>query len=1096
MRRFGIIALECCVGVIAGVVLLAGIVFWRLSEGPVAIDFLVPYAEEALADFEDGNSVEVAETYLAWNAAQKAAEIRVRNAVVRGPDGEIIVSFPDVGVMLSLRALVQGSFAPTEIEIKGAAIHLVRDSDGRFKLGAGTIAVQEPEVEVAVAPPKTRDEVAGSSAALESVLEELLSEPDPSVPLAFLREVRMVGGTIELDDRRADLFWYAPEASVSLRRDTAGLAGEVDLAFEAGTEVATLNGAFLYDKSDGTLDLAARLENLPPSSIVPAAPELRPLSGFSASLGAQVSASMTLSGRVDFLRFRATLAAGDLAVAGILPEVLAVRGMEVQGRFDGPTQELFVERGSLKLGSDDDIGPEIKFEGALQVRNRIFHASGSVETADVKVDELGRYWPPIASPNGREWVLENVRRGVAESARVEVTASVPEDDLEAVEIHSVEGTLKYRGLDVHFLRPLPPITGVHGTARFDAAGMHFKPAGGRLGDLIVKSAEVKIDGFDREGPESMAIRGTIDGPVRDSLVLLNHDRLKLIDNLGIEPEDTGGFASTDLAFDFPLFADLEFDDIVLSANAKVQNASVKQVLFGQDAANGQLNVALTNTQMLLTGPVELGGVAGTVDWFEPFDSSLPTGSVIKALVPSIDNAGRERMGFDFLPYLDGPVSATIAYTVRRNLPDEVQLVANLAAARLESEALLWEKKPGVEGEIRAVIELVDDRATRIKNVELVAGDLTATGNIVMDDAGRDISEIFAERLQFGRTRVTGVHLRRLPEEIAVSIAGGTVDAQPYLSRDPSSPGQQERLVNKDAPDAPRDAFSLSARGLEALYFGDDQYLESVFFSIQQSTGGWERISLDGGIPRQFWTPPVASAETESPAEVAGETQSAKKQVSIDFRPVTGSKHRLHAKTNDMGAALRVLNVLDTVKGGVLEVRGESDGPSPAYPIKASLQARDYRLVNAPVMTRVLTFGSFTGALDTMSGAGIEFERLIGDFVLQDGVASSEVIRAYGSALGVTAKGKFDFDTQQIDIDGTVIPAYTINRVLGKIPLLGTILTGGEGGGLLGVTYSVDGNFEDPQVSVNALSALAPGFLRGIFTGEGEPVALPDEREQR
>ena len=1101
MRRIGILAAEGCIGLIAVVALVVGVVFWRLTEGPVAIDFLVPYVEEALGDIDENANVEVAETLLAWNPSQKAVEIRVRQAVARDTDGAVVASFPDVGVELSLRALAQGTFAPTEIEVTGARIYLIRDVDGRFFIGNEAIS-GTPEDEVGIGPPKNEEAVSGSSAALESALDRLMLPPDPQNPLAFLREVRIVGGTIVLEDRRANMLWYAPDASVSLRRDTAGLAGEVDLALQTGTERATLNGAFLYDKTNGTLDLAATLENLSPAAIAPVASELRPLSGFSASLGASISASMTLEGRVDFLRFTLTCGPGDLAVAGLLPEPLPVRGMEIKGRFDGPTQELVVDSGSLRLGSEDGVGPEINFDGILQVIDGVFEASGRVETANVKVDELARYWPPVASPNGREWVLENVRRGLAESAKVEVSASVPEDDLQAVKIHSVKGELKYSGLDIHFLRPMPPITGVHGTATFDASGMRFRPQGGRLENLIVQPADIRIEGFQRKGPESMTIRSVVDGPVREALLLLNHDRLKLIDGLGIRPEDTGGVMRTELNFDFPLIADLSFDDIVLSANAKVQDATVKQVLFGQDATNGQLELALTNTQMELKGPVELGGVAGTMEWFEPFDSQLPVGSVIKALVPSIDNAGRERLGFDFQPYLDGPVSASIVYTARRNLPDEVQIVANLEAAKVAVEPILWSKPPGTPGEVRAVVELVDDKATRITNIELAAGDLTASGNVLMDAAGRDISEIFADSLSFGRTAVKAVHLRRLPEQVAVSIGGGTVDAQPYLAKDPSN-SKPNSQTSSAGTEEERDAFSITTRTLDTLLFGDDQYLEAVTFSLQQSKFGWERISLDGEIPKHFWTPHVAAeaaGDDAAPESPESKDPSAgalldKKRVSIDFRPVIGSKHSLKAKTNDMGAALRVLNILDTVEGGILEVRGESDGPSPAFPIKASLQARDYRVVNAPILARVLTFGSLTGAMDTLSGDGIVFQRLIGDFVLDNGVASSEMLRAYGAAIGLTAKGQVNVDTARLDIEGTVIPAYAVNRVLGKIPVLGNILTGGEGGGVLGVTYSVGGPFEEPEVSVNPLSALAPGFLRGLFSGEGEPVALPDERQQ-
>src|SRR3546814_1328372 len=71
----------------------------------------------------------------------------------------------------------------------------------------------------------------------------------------------------------------------------------------------------------------------------------------------------------------------------------------------------------------------------------------------------------------------------------------------------------------------------------------------------------------------------------------------------------------------------------------------------------------------------------------------------------------------------------------------------------------------------------------------------------------------------------------------------------------------------------------------------------------------------------------------------------------------------------------------------------------------------------------------------------------GDFVLDDGVATTELMRIYGASLGLTAKGNIDFDRDAIDLTGVVVPAYSINNFLSKIPLLGTILTGGEGEGL-------------------------------------------------
>jgi hypothetical protein len=90
------------------------------------------------------------------------------------------------------------------------------------------------------------------------------------------------------------------------------------------------------------------------------------------------------------------------------------------------------------------------------------------------------------------------------------------------------------------------------------------------------------------------------------------------------------------------------------------------------------------------------------------------------------------------------------------------------------------------------------------------------------------------------------------------------------------------------------------------------------------------------------------------------------------------------------------------------------------------------------------------------------------------------MKLYGGSLGITTKGSVDFGADVIDLEGTIVPAYAVNQVLGEIPVIGWILTGGEGGGLLAVSYRVAGPVSAPEISVNPLSALTPGFLRGLF----------------
>ncbi len=61
-----------------------------------------------------------------------------------------------------------------------------------------------------------------------------------------------------------------------------------------------------------------------------------------------------------------------------------------------------------------------------------------------------------------------------------------------------------------------------------------------------------------------------------------------------------------------------------------------------------------------------------------------------------------------------------------------------------------------------------------------------------------------------------------------------------------------------------------------------------------------------------------------------------------------------------------------------------------------------------------------------------------------------------------------------------MPAYGLNNAFAQIPIVGNILAGGRNEGLLAVTFGVSGKASQPTVSVNPLSAVAPGIFRKIF----------------
>ena len=147
-------------------------------------------------------------------------------------------------------------------------------------------------------------------------------------------------------------------------------------------------------------------------------------------------------------------------------------------------------------------------------------------------------------------------------------------------------------------------------------------------------------------------------------------------------------------------------------------------------------------------------------------------------------------------------------------------------------------------------------------------------------------------------------------------------------------------------------------------------------------------------------------------------------------------------------------------------------------------------MRAPILAKLLTLASFSGIRDTLSGKkGISFAKLKIPFDYSDGIVKIKNARTVGAELGFTAEGIINTEFDSLKLSGTIVPAYTLNSVIGNIPLIGRILTGKKGSGIFAATYRVEGRADNPKVSVNPLAALAPGFLRnlvGIFDGNTQP----------
>ncbi len=144
--------------------------------------------------------------------------------------------------------------------------------------------------------------------------------------------------------------------------------------------------------------------------------------------------------------------------------------------------------------------------------------------------------------------------------------------------------------------------------------------------------------------------------------------------------------------------------------------------------------------------------------------------------------------------------------------------------------------------------------------------------------------------------------------------------------------------------------------------------------------------------------------------------------------------------------------------------------------KSNLNINDFKLKEVPALTKLLTLASLQGIADLLTGEGIRFNEFEMKFNNSNGLMTIEEIYSLGPSISILMDGYVQKD-DLISLRGTLVPATTINKVIGSIPVIGDILVGKKTGeGIFGVSFKIKGYPKDLKTTVNPIKTLTPRFI--------------------
>ena len=140
------LAIKILATLFAVIAILFVIAAWRLSSGPISINFIGSYIESSLNNNGSNYKIQFSDTILSWEGWDRSLDILAIDMKILNQNGEVVTNAPRASIGLSTSALLSGDIEPTSIEFLGADIRLVRDKTGNIVFGS-TLTSEDISVE-------------------------------------------------------------------------------------------------------------------------------------------------------------------------------------------------------------------------------------------------------------------------------------------------------------------------------------------------------------------------------------------------------------------------------------------------------------------------------------------------------------------------------------------------------------------------------------------------------------------------------------------------------------------------------------------------------------------------------------------------------------------------------------------------------------------------------------------------------------------------------------------------------------------------------------------------------------------------------------
>lgn len=1034
------------VGVFA---LLASLLFVRLLMGPLDMNFVRPYVEAALRDEQSGFSVTMDKLVLEWMPAKTSLLLGMKNAGVYAADGNLIVSIDEAAIGLSKSRILVGRIVPTSLILKKPTLRVVRHEDNSLDVG--------------LAPQIIQNNASISEKIEEDPLQKiiaLVAQPEKGSQsqstFYLLRLLDIQDARVIVDDRVIDMNWVLPKLNTVMTRGRDGLKIDIDVAFaEMQKRIPALKiNAFLRWETRN-IEIDTVLEYFEPKFLAMRVPQLSMLKGMNGRMDARLRMVMSETREILNAELTSLAALGSFTIPELSPKPIPYKNLGLFARYDGEARIFELQRAQVSLNDKATIMATAEFD----TQKNTLDGPLRLTIDRIAQADIGPLWPEALKQEAAyEWVVDRLSAGVFSNVYAQL-------DFKPVEVEGAWSTtldnviagFDFENMTVNYRAPLSPVINAKGTGVFDmkAETLNVDVSSANVLDLAMSEAKIKLSKIIEKGKGLADINIKLNGPLKSGLTFIKDEPIAV--NTPIDVARTEGLADIEVQLDFPTHPDLKVEEVKIAAQGSMRDVKLPKVFKDMTLAGGPFDLSIKDELFTAKGKGQIDGRDIDLEYQEYLSAAGKDFSSKVIASVTVDENLRQKMGMDLSLFLEGAAPVVMTYVAKPDKTARAEVAVDLTPADLFIEPFDYQKPPGQAGKAKLTAHLKNDVLTDISDLTGTAPGFkleTTTLSFREHQGETQLSGGKISRFSLGETVGNGQFEIAANGFLKIFMNGSLFDLRSFLNNEPAG------VKPYTAP-----PMQVSIK-VDRMKTTEEDHVEyAKIYAYIDNTGRFNQLELDGKVG-------------------AGD-------LFIRYKPDETGKRTFRLEAQDAGATLKAFDIYGDIVGGRLVIYGEPIKGVFDRNLIGRAEMTNFKVVRAPALAKLLGAMSLPGVTQVMGNEGLSFTKLESRFdwlyrpkgsllVLKDGGTS-------GNSLGLTFDGTFDNAAQMIDVEGTIIPLSGINKIIGSIPLVGDIITGGTGS-LIAATYSMKGQGADVKTFVNPLSVLTPGILRRILFEGSAPGA--------